>query len=278
MWAHKLEFAWRTDRGRVRTHNEDFVDVQADLGLVVVADGVGGANAGEVASHLAAESICARFKLQPLPRTEPEKARQLCEAAVAEANRAVWQLAQSKTGCVGMGTTVVMGFAGVETLAYANVGDSRLYRLRDRALTQLSHDHSFIQEVVDQGFFRSVDDARRYGIGDNILTRALGSSSEVRVSSGLADLRTGDTYLFCTDGLTNMVPFEWLKQLLIAATESPLGPAAEALVHLANERGGTDNITLALMRVGERPSADPADARAPGVGARDEAPEAPETA
>jgi len=256
MWAYKLEFAWRTDRGRVRSHNEDAVAVQAELGLVVVADGVGGASAGEVASQLAADTIRERFKRQSLPRTDPDKARLLAEAAVEEANRTIWQLAQTETDCVGMGTTVVVGFAGAEWLAYANVGDSRLYRLRDQGLDQLSHDHSFIQEVVDQGFFRTLEDARRYGIGDNILTRALGSSPEVRVSSGVADLRTGDLYLFCTDGLTSMVPVDWLRQVLIAAADSPLGPAAEALVHLANERGGTDNITLALMRVGERPAED----------------------
>jgi protein phosphatase len=173
---------------------------------------------------------------------------------VEEANRAVWQLAQTKTDCVGMGTTVVLGFAGTDWLAFANVGDSRLYRLRDEVLEQLSHDHSFIQEVVDQGFFRTLDDARRYGIGDNILTRALGSAPEVRVDSGLTDLKPGDIYLFCTDGLTGMVPVDWLRQILIAAAKGDLGPAAAALVDLANERGGADNITLALMRVGERPT------------------------
>ncbi|AUB82027.1 PP2C family protein-serine/threonine phosphatase [Candidatus Thiodictyon syntrophicum] len=266
MWAYKLEYAWRTDRGRVRTRNEDAVTVHADMGLVVVADGVGGASAGEVASRLAADTIRERFKRQALPRTDADKARLLTEAAVEEANRAVWQLSQTKTDCVGMGTTVVLGFAGADWLAYANVGDSRLYRLRGERLEQLSHDHSFIQEVVDQGFFRTLEDARHYGIGDNILTRALGSSAEVRVYSGVSDLQTGDIYLFCTDGLTGMVPVDWLRQILVAAGKSELGPAAEALVRLANERGGTDNITLALLRVGERPAEDAPDGPVP-VGA-----------
>jgi len=257
MWAHKLEFAWRTDVGRVRTRNEDAVVVQADLPLVVVADGVGGAKAGDVASRTAVETIRERFSRQNPPRTDAEKARMLAEVAVEEANRAVWQLAQAATDCGGMGTTVVLGFAGVDWLAHANVGDSRLYRLRNQTLEQLSHDHSFIQEVVDQGFFRSLEDARRYGIGDNILTRALGTSPDVKVSSGIVDLDTRDLFLFCTDGLTGTVPVDWLRQILIAAAAEPeLGPAAEALVMLANERGGTDNITLALMRVGERPEED----------------------
>jgi protein phosphatase len=253
MWAPKLEFAWRTDQGRVRAHNEDAVSVHAEWGLVVVADGVGGASAGEVASRLAVDSIAACFARQPLPRGDRDQARSLAEAAVGEANLAVWERAQETPGCVGMGTTVVMGFAGSDWLAFANVGDSRLYRLRAGDLEQLSHDHSFIQEVVDQGFFRSRDDARRYGIGDNILTRALGSSREVKVQSDVVDTQTGDLFLFCTDGLSGLVPADWLRQVLVAASDKELGPAAEALVQLANERGGSDNITLALLRIGDPP-------------------------
>lgn len=254
MWGPKLEFAWRTDPGRVRTHNEDAVAVHAEWGLVVVADGVGGASAGEVASRLAVEAVAACFARQTLPRGDRDQALFLAEAAVGEANRAVWERAQESPGCTGMGTTIVMGFAGVDWMVYANVGDSRLYRLRGGDLAQLSHDHSFIQEVVDQGFFRSRDDARRYGIGDNILTRALGSAREVKVYCDLVDTQSGDLFLFCTDGLSGLVPEEWLRQILIAAADKDLGPAAEALVQLANERGGSDNITLALLRIGDRPA------------------------
>jgi PPM family protein phosphatase len=106
---------------------------------------------------------------------------------------------------------------------------------------------------VDQGFFRSREDARRYGIGDNILTRALGSAREVKVHCDLVDTQAGDLFLFCTDGLSGLVPAEWLRQVLIAASDKDLGPAAEALVQLANERGGSDNITLALLRIGDPP-------------------------
>lgn len=253
MWAPKLEFAWRTDLGRLRPHNEDAVAVHAEWGLVVVADGVGGANAGEVASRLAVDTIVNCFARQALPRGDKELALSLAESAVDEANRAVWERAQESFGCTGMGTTVVVGFAGADWLAFANVGDSRLYRLRGGDLKQLSHDHSFIQEVVDQGFFRSREDARRYGIGDNILTRALGSCREVKVNSGVVDTRSGDLFLFCTDGMSGLVPDDWLRQVLAAAADKELGPAAEALVQLANERGGSDNITLALLRIGEHP-------------------------
>jgi protein phosphatase len=235
-------------------HNEDAVSVYAERGLVVVADGVGGASAGEVASRLAVDTIAGCFARQSLPRGDKDLAVSLAESAVGEANLAVWKRAQETPGCTGMGTTVVMGFAGADWLAFANVGDSRLYRLRGRDLEQLSHDHSFIQEVVDQGFFRSRDDARRYGIGDNILTRALGSAREVKIYSGSVDTQTGDLFLFCTDGLSGLVPAEWLRQVLVAAADKELAPAAEALVQLANERGGSDNITLALLRIGERPT------------------------
>ena len=226
MCAFKLDLDWRTHLGRVRRRNEDSVAVHAECGLIVVADGVGGASAGDIASKLAAETITERFRSQTLPRADRDKARLLAESAVEEANLAVWRLAQTDADCVGMGTTVVVGFAGADWLAFANVGDSRLYRLRDGRLEQLSHDHSFIQEVVDQGFFRTLDDARRYGIGANILTRALGSGPEVRVNSDVVDIQTGDLFLFCTDGLTGMVPVDWLRKVLIAAADKDLGPAA----------------------------------------------------
>ncbi|WP_295447520.1 protein phosphatase 2C domain-containing protein [uncultured Thiodictyon sp.] len=254
MWAHPVQYAWRTDRGRVRQQNEDALAVQADLGLVVVADGVGGASAGEVASQLAVDTIRECFRRQLLPWTDAEQAAAVVEVAVQEANRAVWQLAQTKPDCDGMGTTLVLGFAGAGWLAYVNVGDSRLYRLRGERLEQLSHDHSFIQAVVDQGLFRSLDDARRAGIGEHILTRALGIAAQLSVTCRLTDLRGGDLYLFCTDGLTGMVPVDALCQLLRAVGTSALDSAAEALLRLANARGGTDNITLVLMRVGEPPA------------------------
>lgn len=245
-----FEYAWRSDRGRVRSGNEDAVVVAPSLGMLVVADGVGGARAGEVASVLATEAIAERFRQQPSPITSPEGARGFVESVIAEANVAIWRVGQARSELAGMGTTVVVGCVGPQWLAFGYVGDSRLYRLRGGRLEQLSHDHSFIQEVIDQGFFSSREDARRYGIGDNILTRALGSSEQVKASSGISDLARGDIFLFCTDGLTGMVPEDWLCQVLMASAGNHLEPAAEALVRLANERGGTDNITLALLRVG----------------------------
>jgi serine/threonine protein phosphatase PrpC len=216
--------------------------------LVIIADGIGGASSGDVASRMATDIIGQRFLRQLPSRVRPRLAQLLAEAAVDEANVAILDHAKNQVGCAGMGTTVVVGYFGNTWLAYAHVGDSRLYRLRARQLVQLTNDHSFIQEVVDQGFFPDLDEARRYGINDHVLTRALGSTSHVVAPTAVTDLAVGDIYLFCTDGLTGMVPDDELR-LVLSAVQGGLGIAADALVHLACENGGSDNITLALVRV-----------------------------
>jgi len=243
-----VEFASRSDRGHVRPRNEDSVVVHADAGVVVIADGIGGASSGDVASRVATEIIGQRFLRQRPSRVEPRRAQLLAEAAVDEANGAILDHARHKEGCAGMGTTVVVGYFGNTWLVYGHVGDSRLYRLRGRKLEQLTSDHSFIQEVVDQGFFPDLEEARRYGINENVLTRAVGSTSHVAATTAVTDLCVGDIYLFCTDGLSGMVPDNEL-QMVLSSVQGSLGIAADALVHMACENGGNDNITLALARV-----------------------------
>jgi protein phosphatase len=250
--AFHLTYVARTDKGRVRARNEDAVIVDPEWGLLVVADGVGGASAGDVASRLATETIVERFRRQALPRNDAEKTRLFVEATIEEANITIWRQSKEIGGQAGMGTTVVVGSIGWDWLVIAHVGDSRIYRLREGSFGQLSRDHSFIQEVIDQGFFATREDAKRYGIGENILTRALGSAPVVAISSSVTELATGDIFVFCTDGLTGMVPDDWMRQILISVAENSLDAAADALIRIANERGGNDNITLALLLVGER--------------------------
>jgi protein phosphatase len=232
----------------VRSRNEDAVICRPEAGVVVVADGIGGASAGDVASETAARVISDRFLRQPPPGDDPRRAQLLAEAAINEANGAILDLARTREGCAGMGTTVVLGYFGNDWLLRAHVGDSRLYRLRNHELHQLTSDHSFIQEVVDQGFFPTLEEAREYGINENVLTRAVGSAPYVMAATDVADLAVGDIYLFCTDGLSGMVAHEDLRAVLDAA-KGGLGIAADALVHYATENGGSDNITLALVRV-----------------------------
>ena len=248
MWQDRLEYGWRTDVGLVRRRNEDAIAVLPDLGLVVVADGIGGAKCGEVASALATEVITRRFQGQTPERGDAEKARLFLDAAVAEANVAVWEHGQRHEACVGMGTTVVAGFAGCGWLAFAHVGDSRLYLLRDRRFGLLTKDHSYIQELVDQGTFGSLEEAKHCGISANILTRALGTQTPVGISPDVMAMRPGDLLLFCTDGLTGMVPDTLLQQLLTLGSGQDLNTLAGSLVQVACERGGRDNITLALVR------------------------------
>ncbi len=243
-----LEYAWRSDRGRVRRRNEDAVLVLPEIGVVVLADGIGGASAGDVASVTATEVIGKRFQHQPPPAQDPTRAQMLAEAAIDEANGAIIEIARSREGCAGMGTTVVMGCFGQGWLSYAHVGDSRLYRMRDGWLEQITSDHSFIQEVVEQGYFASVQDARDYGINENVLTRALGSKSYVSAATAVTDLADGDLYLFCTDGLSGMVPHGELEALLKSADRG-LDAVADAMIYLAMDKGGADNITLSVVRV-----------------------------
>ncbi|MEA3276564.1 MAG: PP2C family serine/threonine-protein phosphatase [Pseudomonadota bacterium] len=248
MGQQRPAYAWQTDKGLVRTHNEDAVAVYSDAGLVIVADGIGGANAGDVASRLATEVIGACFRERPPPPRDRKEALRRVKAAVEEANRVVWEASQRTSRYVGMGTTLVLGFVGPDWLVFGHVGDSRIYRLRDGDLTQVTRDHSLIQEVVDGGLFPTLEDARRSGINEHVLTRALGTGDSVVVDMREMDLVPGDLFLFCTDGLTGMVSDEDLRRTLLIADQD-LDRLPAMLVNLALEGGGLDNITVALMRV-----------------------------
>jgi len=243
-----LDFASRSDQGKVRARNEDSVVVHPDAGVVVIADGMGGASCGDVASRMAINVIGQHFLRHVPSRIRPNRARRLAQTAVNAANAAILEHARRTAGCTGMGTTVVVGYFGNSWLTYAHVGDSRLYRLRERALVQLTSDHSLIQESVDQGYFVDLSEARHYGINEHVLTRAVGSKVHATATIAVTDLAPGDIYLFCTDGLTGMVPDEKLR-LVLSVVEENLGSAADALVKLACANGGVDNITIALVRV-----------------------------
>jgi protein phosphatase len=234
----------------VRARNEDYVAVYPDAGLAIIADGIGGASAGEVASHLAVDTVNNRFRAGSTLPLDRDEALYCAEAAVDAANQAIWQKGQADRDCAGMGTTLVLGYARNDWLVFTHVGDSRLYRLRDGKLVQLTRDHSLIQDVVDQGFFPTLRDAERYGINSNILTRGLGSSDSVIVDTGQDELRSGDLYLFCTDGLTGMVSDDRIRRALsMSGASDDLARLCRSLIDLALEGGGRDNISVALMHV-----------------------------
>ncbi|MET0065029.1 MAG: PP2C family serine/threonine-protein phosphatase [Candidatus Thiodiazotropha sp.] len=235
----------RTDRGRVREHNEDAVGGDPESGLVLLADGMGGANAGEVASGLAVDLLVSQ--LTSLLWDGLEVGQTQIRDAVGSVNQAILELADQVSDYQGMGTTLVLGLFLEQRLIYAHVGDSRLYRWRKGALQQLTLDHSMIQEMVNLGDFSCIEEALLAGVPTNVLSRALGSDYQVLVDVEEIRWETGDVYLLCTDGLTGMVTDDEMQSIL-ENQELSLFEQADALVDYACRMGGVDNISVILAR------------------------------
>ncbi|MCZ6474975.1 MAG: Stp1/IreP family PP2C-type Ser/Thr phosphatase [Gammaproteobacteria bacterium] len=252
----KLAHVEVTDTGRVRDHNEDAIGAIHDIGLWVVADGMGGYNAGEVASGIAVKTILdlVREACQREDRGEVEAAigymRQtiVLRDAVLRANKIINQTAKSQPQCEGMGTTLVACLFYDNRLSIAHVGDSRLYRMRANHFEQITMDHSLLQELVDRGFY-SEEEAQR-ATNRNYVTRALGVESNVEVEIQEVDVEKGDYYLLCSDGLPDMVEDEDI-QLTISTFDNNIDTIAEQLVRLTNDNGGRDNVSVILVRVKE---------------------------
>jgi protein phosphatase len=245
---YRLEYAARTDKGLVRSTNEDAFGTLPDDGMVVVADGMGGYSAGEVASQLAVDAILRHLNRNLGEDLDVDGCQTQAESAIEAANVAIWRATDDAPELKGMGTTVVLGIFLAQELAYAWVGDSRLYLLREQGLRRLTTDHTLVQELVAQGLFGSVEEAMEAGVGDNVLTRALGGERTVPVDVGVERLQDGDLFLFCSDGLNHMVPDAAIHDAL-AEGSLDLGGKAQRLVQLACEAGGMDNITIVLVRV-----------------------------
>jgi PPM family protein phosphatase len=229
----------RTDTGRQRRGNEDAFYARAPL--FAVADGMGGAQAGEVASHLAVEVL-----EQGLPHGDGSVEERL-RARVREANARIMESAQADDARAGMGTTLTVAYVGEDDLTVAHVGDSRLYRLRDGTFERLTDDHSLVEELVRQGKL-TPEEADEHP-QRSIITRALGAEEGVEADSRTWPGRNEDVYLICSDGLTSMIPEAQVAQIL---TEAPsLGAAGRALIDAANDAGGRDNITVVLFRLEE---------------------------
>jgi PPM family protein phosphatase len=227
-----------TDTGRQRRANEDSLLARAPL--FVVADGMGGAQAGEVASRLAVESF--QGGLEDV--SEPESA---LAALAREANSRIHELSHSHAEQAGMGTTLTAIYVGERDVAIAHVGDSRAYRLRDGELLRLTDDHSLVDELLRQGRLtpeEAVEHPQR-----SVITRALGPEGAVEVDTRSYAGRGGDVYLLCSDGLTTMLPEDRLAELM--GSDEPLRAKGEALIAAANEAGGRDNITVVLLRLEE---------------------------
>jgi len=242
---HRLEATARTDSGLVRKNNEDAFRLLPNDGIVVLADGMGGHRAGEVASEMAVQNISDTLVAQ-LHQSSGSPQGWL-QQAVESANQAIFDLSAQSIACRGMGTTLVLGLFIRNRLFYAHVGDSRLYLLRSGRLIPLTCDHTMLQSLLDQGVFKTQREARAAGISSSKLTRGVGLGSKVDVDSAEIELEPDDTYLFCSDGLTNMVT-DGMIGAVIQESLSDLPRAADLLLELALKQGGTDNISLVLAR------------------------------
>ncbi|MEO5696957.1 MAG: Stp1/IreP family PP2C-type Ser/Thr phosphatase [Burkholderiaceae bacterium] len=249
-----LEFFSATDTGRARSNNEDAVEHDGATGLVVLADGMGGYNAGEVASSMATSFIrseLGRWLAAASEAATDAEVRRAMDICVDNANRAIFNAANSNPQYAGMGTTLVLGVFRASSLLMGHVGDSRGYRLRASRLTQITHDQSLLQEQIDAGLISP--EQAVFSTNKNLVTRAVGVEDTVLLETHLHDVLPGDTFLLCSDGLSDMLDDETIAQLLTGS--ETLSAAAGALIEAANDAGGKDNISVVLARVRGQPTA-----------------------
>jgi len=249
-----LEIATCTDPGMVRSHNEDSIAADPANGLVVLADGMGGYNAGEVASGMATTVIVTEMR-QILANARPyevdqknneEIAARLVREQVLKANTSIFQASQSQPQYAGMGTTLVVCLFYDNRVLVAHLGDSRLYLSRDGKFRQVTRDHSLLQEQIDSGLI-SLEQAK-HAQHKNLVTRALGIDPGVEPEIHEYPARPGDIYLLCSDGLCDMVEDEDIS-MAVQAFSANLNMAASHLVQMANDNGGRDNVSVILVRV-----------------------------
>ena len=250
----KIEHFAITDTGKVREHNEDAIAAEMELGLLVLADGMGGYNAGEIASGIAVKTVTGMIRdsvereTRGLIDAETGLTRQsiVLRDAIARANKIIHQTAASQPQCEGMGTTIVACLFFDNRVSIAHVGDSRLYRLRNDQLERLTMDHSLLQELVDRGFY-SPEEAER-STNRNYVTRALGVEPTVSVEVREDAVHKGDIYVLCSDGLSDMVEDEDIH-LTISTFSANLATAGEQLIRLSNDNGGRDNVSIVMAHV-----------------------------
>ena len=242
----KLHIAGKTDTGMLREHNEDFIGFDEDAALAVLADGLGGRASGEVASCMAVTSILTELRPdRPLQAEAGDLFDELLRAIDA-ANRRIFYAANANKCHNGMSTTLVAARIEGRRMLAGCVGDSRLYLLRDRELTQLSRDHSLINDLLAKGAMPN-DDFSLTNI-DHILTRALGIHDAVEIDRLEHELQGGDLLLMCSDGLTNMVA-DWEIRDILNGRPDDIDLCVKRLVDSANRNGGKDNVSVILMRI-----------------------------
>ncbi|MBU1690857.1 MAG: Stp1/IreP family PP2C-type Ser/Thr phosphatase [Gammaproteobacteria bacterium] len=250
----RVEFASATDTGVVRKFNEDSIATDSEIGLMMLADGMGGYMAGDVASALAISVVKEEMAtaLGNLESVENDAAKRYLPLTLAvkraaeKANQMILRVARKNSQCQGMGTTLTLAMFHDDRISIAHVGDSRLYRLRYDRLEQLTMDHSLLQGQVEAGLIDSGD--AKLSHNRNLVTRALGKEESVEVDVREEDMLPGDLYLLCSDGLNDMVEDTDIE-LALRELKANLPLAANLLVQMANDNGGHDNVSVVLARV-----------------------------
>lgn len=239
-----------SDPGLARANNEDSVAFDAESGLCILADGMGGHNAGEVASGMATAFIKSEMMRLLAAAGKQRKAEQIVHAiehCVTQSNHAIHTMAGANPLYAGMGTTLVLGVFHNDKLVLGHIGDSRCYRLRDGQLQQITKDHSVHQEQLDAGLYE--EGSAFPPTFQNLLTRGLGTSPYVSAEINVHKTAADDIYLMCSDGLTDMVSDEEIAAVLAASDSLP--DMAQRLIAAANDGGGRDNISVVLARVND---------------------------
>jgi PPM family protein phosphatase len=251
--SNAIKVVRQTDVGLLRDHNEDAVASDLSIGLMVLADGMGGYKAGEVASEIAVLMVATELNEfmvdKPiLGELNPDLLleSQMLLQAVARTNAAIYQISQDQPQCAGMGTTLVAGIFTDNKLVVGHIGDSRAYRLRGETLTQLTEDHSLVQEQINAGLI--TEEQAQVSNNKNLVTRALGIEPEVELELQEFDVEVSDVYLLCSDGLSDLVSDAEITEILLAANGN-VTFAANKLVQSANEHGGMDNISVVVALV-----------------------------
>ena len=244
------KFSAKTDTGRARDNNEDSVAVDEATRLAVLADGMGGYNAGEIASGMATafiKSELSRWLVEVGPVARTREVRRAMEICVDSANLSIFNAANSNNQYAGMGTTLVVAVFRDDGLVLGHIGDSRCYRLRAGNLVQITRDHSLLQEQMDAGLITPAQ--AEHSTIKNLVTRALGVEEVVQLEVNEHAVESGDLYLLCSDGLSDMVNDAGIAKIMLS--ELDLDHKAQALVDAANEHGGRDNISVLLVGLSE---------------------------
>jgi protein phosphatase len=245
---YKILACGLSDIGLVRHNNEDVWSQLAEEQFFVLADGMGGHQAGEIAAKEAVEHVCTTFRGKFATSDKSlQTARQLIKEAIQETNQIIFQMSFFQPEWRGMGTTLCCVLLHPDGLIWGHVGDSRIYRFRNNQLKQLTHDHSLVRELIDLGQLEE-QQAGKF-IYKNIITRAIGTEPEVEPSVRTDTLLVDDIILMCSDGLTDMLKHEEIEFILQRTSESDM---AKALIIAAKRKGGHDNITVVIVKVQEK--------------------------